>query len=172
MSFQNSASVKPLSLRGLQVKETIVMMSLAVLLPFLIHFLPAINSIPAGAYLIPVFFVALMASFLFKLHVGLIMALLTPAVNFWLTGSPRPEAAVLLTMELVVFVFAVSALKSVKYVNYAAGLLAFAAAKVIAFAAAALFLPVSSAALTSVLTSIPGLVVLQALNIMLIRYKK
>ncbi|MGE5498580.1 MAG: hypothetical protein ACM3Q2_10935 [Syntrophothermus sp.] len=172
MSYQNSASVKPFSLSGLQVKETIVMLSLAVLLPFLIHFLPAINAIPAGAYLIPIFFVALMASFLFKLHVGLIMALLTPAVNYWLTGSPRPEAAVLLTLELVVFVVAVSALKNVKNVNYAAALLAFAAAKAVSLAAVSLLIPSASIALTSALTAIPGLVILQALNIMLIRYKK
>jgi hypothetical protein len=84
-------------------RETAVLMVVAWLVPFLVHLLPWDGPRPLGAHLLPAFWTAFVAVYLYGFRVGALVALVVPAVNLLTTGLPVPERVALMSLELVLF---------------------------------------------------------------------
>ena len=87
----------------LQVKETVVIITASVILPFVVHLAPVFEGIPLGARLLAMFYAPFIAMMLFHPHVAIITALLAPSLNSLLAGHPVPEKVAMLTLELMLF---------------------------------------------------------------------
>ncbi len=159
----------------LHIPATVVTVAAAVLLPVLVHLLPVVGNIPAGARLLPIFYAPLLAVIFFQPSVGIAASLLAPFLNHALTGSPTYEMAIILTLELTVFSAIFSAIYTRRPKFVAAAPLAYLLAKVASLIAVAV-LPflVPAAPLqyftSSLMTALPGLVVLSVLNVVAIKY--
>ncbi len=86
-----------------EIKKTAVILTASVILPFLVHFIPAYGGLPAGARLLPIFYASFVAIVLFKPQVSIINALFAPLLNVLLTGMPAGKIAIVLTFELLFF---------------------------------------------------------------------
>lgn len=86
------------------VRETTVLLALAWLVPFLIHLVPWAGARPLGVYLLPAFWTAFVAVYLYGLGIGLLVALFAPALNLVLTGLPALAWLAMMSWELTVFV--------------------------------------------------------------------
>ncbi len=84
--------------------EAAGLFALTLFAPFVIHLLPVWGDEPWGARLLPIFFGPLLATLFCRKEVGIAIALLAPWVNFWLTGRPLPPMALILCVQLLVFV--------------------------------------------------------------------
>lgn len=87
----------------LEVKETALILTASVIIPFVVHLIPSFTGIPVGAMLLAMFYAPFIAIILFRPHVAIVTGLLSPILNSLLTGYPVPEKIVLLTVELVLF---------------------------------------------------------------------
>jgi hypothetical protein len=87
----------------LEIKETIILLALSVILPFFLHLAPNWGKLPLAAHLIPLFYAPFMAVILCRLHVAIIVALFSPFLNFLFTGYPVQEKLGMLTLELLLF---------------------------------------------------------------------
>ncbi len=158
------------------VRETAVILGAAVTLPLLVHLIPA-TSVPWGARLLPMFLAPLLGVMMYRLHVGLVPALLAPALNALLTGSPTPLLAGLLTFELVIFTLAVNLLLKRWPRLWLAGPAGYLIAKMISASAVAL-LPALEAlqpavrfAIGSVETAVPGLLIMTAVTLLALHFR-
>lgn len=86
------------------VKETAVLLAVAWLVPFLVHTLPWSGSLPLGAHLLPIFWATFVAVYFYGLRVGLLVGVLTPAINLLVTGLPNLQRQSMMAVELVAFV--------------------------------------------------------------------
>lgn len=84
-------------------REALVLMIVAWVVPFLVHLVPWEGSTPLGAHLLPAFWTAFVAVYLYGFRVGLAVALVVPAVNFATTGLPAAERVGAMMVELVGF---------------------------------------------------------------------
>lgn len=84
-------------------RETAVLMAVAWLVPLLVHLVPWAGPRPIGVYLLPAFWTALVAVYLYGARVGVVVALVTPAVNFFATGLPVSPHLGLTSLELAAF---------------------------------------------------------------------
>lgn len=87
------------------ITQVIVTLSAMLIMPLLFHAVPSWGSVPPGAVWLPIFYAPLAAVLFFRPHTAAIAAVLSPTINRLLTGQPAPEAAYLLTAELILFVF-------------------------------------------------------------------
>ncbi len=94
------------ALVSFKIKETIIILTVSTILPFLVHLLPAYNDAPVGARLLPLFYAPFIAVIFFRLHVGVIAAMLAPLFNALLTGLPDLVKVFILTNELILFTLA------------------------------------------------------------------
>jgi len=85
------------------VWETTTLLALAWLVPFALHLVPWNGDRPLGVHLVPMFWTAFVAIYLYGLRVGLIAALFAPAVNLVITGLPALERLALMSFELTLF---------------------------------------------------------------------
>ena len=163
------------SIKKLQVKETIVVLFATIAIQFLIHFIPPYNNIPIGAILLPMFFAPFVAVIFFRLHVALLAGILGPMFNYLLTGNPTPEIVTLLTLELIIFVFASSFILQFKKINRAAApisiLLAKSASWLIVIAIPIFGVFPAGFFIQLFVNAIPGIFILLILNIFLLRLK-
>lgn len=83
----------------------------AVLLPIAIHLAPPIQEVPIGALLLPMFYVPLIALILFGKTPALAAAVLSPALNFLISGNDQWSLMILLTIELTVFTLSIGYLR-------------------------------------------------------------
>ena len=102
MSPHRPLSVAGLT-EGLEFRAIGAVFAASVVVPWIIHFIPAAGEIPWGQRLLPMFIAPLIGVAFFPLHVGLIPALLAPVANGMITGLPNGNLILLLTAELVVF---------------------------------------------------------------------
>ena len=86
------------------MRETIVLLALAWLIPFLVHLVPWPGARPLGAYLLPMFWATFVAVYFYGAGAGLLTALFAPAVNLLVTGQPAWAAFGAYSLELIVFV--------------------------------------------------------------------
>jgi hypothetical protein len=117
MPSTTSIAIENSLLSKLQIKASVCVLTFSILIPFLIHFVP-VSGNPAGAVLLPIFIAPLIAIIFFRFHVGLIAALLSPLLNYLLTGNPVLGTVGIITSELCLFVIIASLLKNIKFVKY------------------------------------------------------
>ena len=161
---------------GVMIKETVALVGIAAAVPFLIHLIPSAG-VPWGARLLPMFYAPLLGVMLYRFHVGLIPALLAPALNVLLTGSPALSLVTILTVELVLFTAVVFLMLKSWPRLWLAGPFAYMMAKAGSGVMIATlpwfssFRPAGRFALASVETAIPGLLVLTALTVLMLRIR-
>jgi uncharacterized membrane protein len=100
-----SATTAPAAVfRKLTVREALVLLVLAWLIPFLVHLAPWSGARPLGAYLLPVFWATFVAVYFYGTAAGLMTGLFTPALNLLVTGQPEWRMFGSISLELVAFV--------------------------------------------------------------------
>lgn len=154
-------------------RETLVLMFVAWLVPFVVHLVPWDGARPLGAHLLPAFWTAFVAVYLYGFRVGLLIALVVPVANLLATGLPVPARAALLSLELVLFVgFAAWLLHRWPALRFAA-VLAWPAAMAVTVLVRWLWSEPSRPVLDSVAANmaggLAGLSVLAALNLALVQ---
>ncbi len=178
MESGTSFSVKAGLLSGLQIKETAVILTLSVLTPFLIHFLPDFNGIVVGAIFLPMFWAPYLGVKLFKFHVGLIAGLAAPLVNYLITGNPHSGIIPLITLQLALFVVIAGLLKSISFLKYFNALVAYTAAILLtslvlmAFPVLMPNLILGNYFAAAFISGIPGIILLVIINYISVKYNK
>lgn len=156
-------------------RETLVLMAIAWLVPFLVHLIPWSGSLPLGVHLLPAFWTAFVAVYLYGAGIGVLVALVVPAVNTLTTGLPVSGRVLAMSVELVAYVGLVAlALRrwpSLRLIAPLAWLPAYAIALAAQWVVPA-FGPAGNpfAHYAGTLANVwPGLLVLLALNAVLVR---
>jgi hypothetical protein len=85
-------------------RETVVLMVVAWLVPFLVHLIPWSGVRPLGVHLLPAFWTAFVAVYLYGGGVGVLVALVVPAVNTLTTGLPVSDRVLAMSVELIAYV--------------------------------------------------------------------
>jgi hypothetical protein len=162
-----SLTIENSLLNKLQVKESVAVLAFSVLIPFLIHAVPFSGS-SAGAVLLPIFFAPFIAVVFFRLDVAIIAALLSPVLNYLLTGNPAYGTVGVITLELSVFVLIAWVLIKSKYAKYVA---APAGIIVTMFFSGLVFSSPSHFAVV-LTTAVPGIILISLLNVLIFTLAK
>ncbi|MFC4870893.1 hypothetical protein [Negadavirga shengliensis] len=96
----------PISRKRYNILTLSLVLAASFALPFFIHLIPPHKGIPMGAYLLPMFYMPLIALFLYGVPMALLVALLAPGLNWMFAGNPDGAFAVVLTLELACFTLA------------------------------------------------------------------
>jgi len=179
MKYTNSITREQSVGGKLQIRATLVMLGIAMVLPFLTHLLPAFNGTPAGAILLPMFYAPFIAVALFRVHVGLIAAIAAPLLNYAITGNPASGVLMVLSIELVLFtLIAWQLLKLNNVIAWIAAPISYLLAKGLSGTFLA-FVPelvpnvdAASFVINSIQHALPGLAVLLAINVIIKRLAK
>ncbi len=176
MSAVNALAINSETMEKFQVKETALLLGGSVLLQFIIHLVPSYGSVPLGAILLPMFYAPLIAAVFFKPHVAVLTGILTPILNYALTGFPVPANGAVLTVELLVFALAASFMLRNYRVKKASALLALLCAKAASWVVFVSF-PIAGAFtsgffIQSFVNAIPGIFILSLLNIFLVHNRE
>lgn len=91
------------------VRDTVVLLAVAWLVPFAVHLAPWSGERPLGAHLLPMFWATLVAAYLFGARLGVIVGLFAPVVNLLFTGLPAWKFLSVLSVELTIFALLVAA---------------------------------------------------------------
>ncbi|MCP3927864.1 MAG: hypothetical protein GY705_02050 [Bacteroidetes bacterium] len=170
--------IQALSIRSgekLLVKETVLILALTMILPFIFHLFPIQSATPIGAIFLPIFIAPFIGIVFFRFHVGLIAALLAPWLNYLLTGSPVLPVVSILCLELVVFVAIAYPLLKNNTFRWVAAPLAIILAKVIS--SLVLFISGGGEAFfvslqKALMVVVPGILLLWVVNIVVLLVKK
>jgi hypothetical protein len=103
MNNSHSIAVEQGIINKLQIKEIVFVLAFSVLLQLLIHIIPS-GGTPLGTILLPMFYAPFIAVLFYRIHVALSVALLSPILNYLITGNPAFGMIGILSLELVVFV--------------------------------------------------------------------
>lgn len=102
--FSMSASVtQSRSWSITRVSEWAVLLGVSVMSPLMVHLIPVPGDSQWGPRLLPLFYAPLLAAWWHPRGAAVLLALLTPLVNHWLTGHPKPVMIPLLMAQLGVF---------------------------------------------------------------------
>lgn len=159
MTGTNSIAVRSTLVNKLQVKETLSILAFSILIPYLIHFIPTSGN-PVGAVLLPIFIAPFIAVVFFKWNTAVITALLSPMLNYVVTGNPHFAIVGVITTELVLFVAISSLLLKVNGLKYAAAPIALVFAM---FVGQILFSSVSHFEVI-LAAGLPGIVLISMVN--------
>ncbi|MBX3738881.1 MAG: hypothetical protein KF715_19465 [Candidatus Didemnitutus sp.] len=85
-------------------RETLVLMAVAWLVPVLVHLIPWSGPRPLGVHLLPAFWTAFLAVYLYGAGVGVLVALVVPVVNALTTGLPVSDRVLAMSVELAAYV--------------------------------------------------------------------
>jgi hypothetical protein len=170
MSSVNTSVVSNTVIRNLQVVETIILLAASVLFQFLIHLIPS-SGTPLGAVLLAMFFAPLVAVIFFKAHTALIVGILSPVLNYFITGSPRAEILPLMTIELVLFVSCLYLLFSISRIKKISALFAVIISITLSPFIVSLFGSYNGNVIHSLTTAVPGILLLSLLNYFLVLKK-
>ena len=155
-----------------------ILLSLTLLFPFMIHLLPVPEDARLGPRLLPMFYAPLLGALWGRTQSALIVAVLAPWLNWALTGHPSPPSAIVMMVQLLVFVLVLRVL----LVRVGAGArwllaaLAFLACMAVAALVTAMFpnliggRPALAWATQSVTMGLPGIAILVLINWLAIRY--
>lgn len=161
-------------IKKLQIIEITALIAATVFVQFIVHLIPFGNQVPLGAILLPMFYIPLIALIFYKFYAALIVTAVGPVLNYFLTGSPKPEILPLVTFELLVFVLILTPLLKYNRINKLSALLSIIAAKLASWSALSLFISSEFSTnifINSLITAIPGIIVLELLNILFIYIK-
>lgn len=157
------------------VSELGIVLALSVLFPVLIHILPVPDDARLGARLLPMFYAPLLAALLGRTPTAVIVALAAPWLNLLLTHHPAPRGAVVMMLQLLVFVGAL------RLLTKSMGLRWFLAAPayLLGLGASLLLLvffpdlnngrPVVAWAMNTVTMALPGIAILVFINWLIFR---
>jgi hypothetical protein len=170
--YANALS-KNWTLQGLALLGTL---AVALALPFIVHIIGPVGGVPLGARLLPIFIAPLLAVVLFNAPVAVAASLLAPVLNHLIIGSPTQPITILVTVELTVFAVVVSLLH-MRWPNFWAAapvgyLLGMVAAMIVLFITPIIPAPPFTWFTNSIVTAIPGIVILLAINFAVLRYLK
>ncbi len=153
--------------------ETIVVLAVSVIVPFVVHLIPFSGKEPVGARFLPLFYAPFVAIVLFRPAVSIMSSLLAPFLNQLLTGSPSFEKVIVLTLELFLFTLIAQALAGEKKSFWGAGVLSYIVSKgvsILLLWKTLLMIPgisVEAYFLRSIYTALPGIGILFLMNIYL-----
>jgi len=157
----------------LQFPAALVTLGLMWLFPFLVHLIPVSGPVPLGAQLLPIFYAPLLAAWLFNPIVGIASGLLMPFINNAFTGTPTLEVAVLTSIELSVFSLIFLVFNKSRGRLPLLAPLAVIIGKIVSALLLSIFpiVPLSPWGYfsSSVISAVPGLLILLALNLALVR---
>lgn len=163
------------SLQRVTWRETLVLMIVAWLVPFLVHLVPWSGPRPLGMHLLPAFWTAFVAVYLYGGGIGLLVALVVPVVNLATTGLPVMDRLAPMVVELVAFVLCAQQLVRRWPASWFTAPLAWLVARAVTigvqWAVPALHYTRHPAEhfLASVQASLAGMAVLLAINFALVR---
>lgn len=98
------ATTLPRFLNASAVRELGIVLALAVMFPFMIHVLPVPEDTRLGPRLLPMFYAPLLAALLGRTQSAFLVAMLAPWLNWLLTSHPAPRGAIVMMVQLLVFV--------------------------------------------------------------------
>jgi hypothetical protein len=156
-------------------RELGILLCLSVMFPFMIHVIPVPEDSQLGPRLLPIFYAPLLASLLRRSGTAAAVALLAPWLNWALTSHPAPTGAIVMTVELVVFVLAVRALLARSGPRWYLAAPAFLFCKAGSALAATAFPELNGGreplawAVQSVATGLPGIAILVLINWLVLR---
>ena len=156
------------------LKTTAWALPVAIALPILVHLAPPYNGFPMGAYLLPMFYMPIVALIAYRLPVALLLAILAPPLNFLISGNPHWGLMAMLTLELVIFTLLAYVFLLQRIIKWIAAPLAFLGAKTIS-SALLIFIPLIEANpgqffSTSLNNATIGILILLAINIVCLKY--
>jgi hypothetical protein len=154
-----------------QVPATVVTISLMIALPFLVHLAPPVGGIQMGAIVLPIFYAALVAVFLFHPAVSIVAAMLAPYINYLIMGRPTLPVASALSVEVLAFSGVLLALHRKNVYTVWAIPAAYLLAKIASGAVSFAVMPGYSLAQWSgsIVTALPGLLILSLLYALMLR---
>ena len=171
MSGVNTSTLDNSFLRNLQIVETITLLAASIFFQFLIHLIPTTGT-PLGAVLLAMFFAPLVAVIFFKVHTALIVGILSPVLNYFITGLPGAEILLLMTIELVLFVSLLYLFFNISRMKKISALFAVIISMLLSSPITSLLNGYNGNAFSSLTTAIPGILLLTLLNYLLVRYKE
>ncbi|GAB3006504.1 hypothetical protein [uncultured Cyclobacterium sp.] len=156
------------------LKTTAWVLPIAIALPIVVHLAPPFNGIPMGAYLLPMFYMPIVALIAYRLPVALIVAVLAPPINFLISGNPNWGLMGILTFELVLFTFLAYVFLLQGIIKWIAAPLAYLGAKTIS-SAVLIFIPLIEASpvqffSTSLSNAFVGIGILFVINVLCLKY--
>jgi len=159
------------------VRSTALLLAIAWAIPFLLHMVPPplLGAAPLGAFLLPMFWAAFIAVYLYGLGIGLVVGLFSPFLNLLITGFPVAAQMRFRMLELAIFVLlSWLVLRNPRLRKFwLIAPLAFIATKALTAAILAtgvtLFGNAHAPLLDAITTGVPGLLVLAAINYALTR---
>lgn len=160
----------------LQIKETVFVLTAAVLIPLLIHLIPAINGQPAGAYLLPIFYAPLIAVLFFRFHTAIITAVFSPIINYLITNNPHFQIVQMMMLQLAVFVTILYFINKIDKIRLLSAVVSYTltmAALLIILSIVPSMLPgkdTFSFIIDSILTGIPGIIIIASINITAVKF--
>jgi hypothetical protein len=170
------ATTMPRFLNASAVSELGIVLALAVMFPFMVHILPVPDDTRLGPRLLPMFYAPLLAALLGRTQSAVLVALLAPWLNWLLTSHPAPRGAIVMTVQLLVFV-AVVRLSRAKFGPHwflaAPGYVLGVAASVMLITAFPDLIggrPVLAWASGVVTTALPGIAILVLINWLALRF--
>ena len=171
MSNVNTSVVNNAAIRNLQVVETVLLLAGSILLQFLIHLIPS-SGTPIGAYVLAMFFAPLIAIIFFKPHTAFVVAILSPILNYLISGSPIAVILPLMTIKLVLFVSCLYLFFNIKSIKKISALLAILVSLTLSPFIVSLFSSYNKNVLSTLTTAIPGILLLTVVNYFLVRYQE
>lgn len=173
-------SVAPVAekvLRRSGTRDSALLMVVVWLMPVGIHLIPWSGSAPLGAYLLPMFWVTLVATYLFGAGAGLLVGLTAPLLNGMITGFPSAQLLSILAFELAVFAIVARGLIRNSPGFWLSGPFGYVAAKV-ASTTVQYFFPVFGGMgepgaffIRSVQTALPGMLALALIHLALVKIR-
>jgi len=83
---------------------TALLLAIAWAIPFAVHMAPWGGGVSLGAFLLPMFWAAFIAVYLYGLGIGLVVGLFSPFLNLIITGLPVPSMQRTMMFEVAAFV--------------------------------------------------------------------
>ncbi len=172
------AGVKPSPrfLTASLARELGILLSLSVMFPYMIHLIPVPENAQLGPRLLPMLYTPLLATLWGRMRSAVLVALSAPWLNWALTSHPSPPSAIVMMVQLLVFVFTLRMLLTGLGAQWFLAAPAYFAGMAASVVTAAVFpaLIGGQAALTwvakSVVIGLPGIAILVLINWLVLHY--
>jgi len=157
-------------------RELGILLCLSVMFPFMVHLIPVPGDAQLGPRLLPMFYAPLLAALWGRVRSAVTLALCAPWLNWALTAHPSPSGAIVMVVQLLVFVGAfrlfLHAIGARWYLAAPAFLAGMAASAVLTAAAPGLIGERAAVewAIQSVVIGLPGIAILVLINWAALRF--